>query len=75
MSEIHTPELMLGIYEHYKGNKYEVIGVGLDTETTEPVVIYKPLYDSDVSFWVRPYAMFIDTVEVDGKTIARFTML
>lgn len=73
MSDIpNIPEIKLGAYQHYKGNSYEVIGAGLDTETLVPVVIYKPLYDSPVPFWVRPFDMFFGTVEVEGKTIERF---
>lgn len=70
--QLSVPEIIPGIYQHYKGDRYEVIGVGLDTESLEPVVIYKPLYDSPVSFWVRPFDMFIESVEVEGKTVQRF---
>jgi hypothetical protein len=62
-----------GIYRHYKGNRYEVIGIGKDTETEEDVVIYRPLYESDVAYWVRPYEMFIGEAVVDGVSVARFT--
>ena len=65
-------ELLPGIYRHYKGNEYKVFGVGKDTETEEDVVIYQPLYDSDVAYWVRPFDMFNGTVTIDGKTINRF---
>lgn len=65
-------KIELGRYQHYKGHDYEVIGVGKDTETEKEVVIYRPLYDSDVAYWVRPLAMFCDTVIVDGKTVPRF---
>lgn len=61
-----------GVYEHYKGNRYQVIGVGKDTETETDVVIYRPLYESDVLYWVRPYAMFEGTVVVDGTVVSRF---
>lgn len=61
-----------GIYEHYKGNRYQVIGVGKHTETDEAIVIYCPLYESDVAYWVRPHSMFIDTVAVNGTVIPRF---
>ena len=67
-----TPQLEAGNYQHYKGNLYEVIGVGCNTETEEPVVIYRPLYRSDVVYWVRPYAMFIETVIVEGNKVPRF---
>jgi hypothetical protein len=69
---LEIPKLEPGIYEHYKGNRYKVVGVGIDTETEQPVVIYQPIYSSDVSFWVRPYDMFVGTVDVGGKIIPRF---
>ena len=73
MKDSETTQLQPGIYEHYKGKRYEVIGIGKDTETEADVVIYKPLYKSDVAYWVRPYKMFIETVEIEGRVIPRFT--
>jgi hypothetical protein len=70
--QLTVPEIELGVYEHYKGNRYEVIGVGLDSETTKPVVIYKPLHDAQVPYWVRPYEMFLETVAVQGQKVPRF---
>lgn len=64
--------LETGRYQHYKGNFYDVIGVGKDTETEEDVVIYRPLYESDVAYWVRPLAMFCDMVIVGGVSMPRF---
>ena len=64
----------LGIYEHYKGNKYEVIGVGFDSETLEEVVIYKALYGEN-NLWARPLKMFLENVEKDGKILPRFKYL
>lgn len=61
-----------GTYKHYKGKRYEVIGVGLDSETLKPVVVYVPLYKSDTPFWVRPYDMFLEFVEHEGKKVRRF---
>jgi len=72
IEDFEIPKIESGIYRHYKGKDYEVISVGLDTESLEPMVIYKPLYESAVPFWVRPYSMFISRVEVDGKQIPRF---
>jgi predicted house-cleaning noncanonical NTP pyrophosphatase (MazG superfamily) len=66
------PLIAAGVYEHYKGKRYEVIGVGLDSETTKPVVVYVPMYESSTPFWVRPYEMFLEFVTVDGKTKERF---
>ena len=55
-----------GIYKHYKGNLYEVIGVARHSETEEIMVVYKTLY-GDFSLWVRPLAMFTETIEREGK--------
>jgi predicted house-cleaning noncanonical NTP pyrophosphatase (MazG superfamily) len=70
--QLTVPELTPGKYQHYRGDFYEVIGAGLDTETLEPMVIYKPLYDSPVSHWIRPYAIFTEEIEVDNKKVKRF---
>lgn len=64
----------LGKYRHYKGNEYEVIGVARHSETLEELVLYRPLY-GERGLWVRPLAMFIGTIEIDGKPIRRFAPL
>lgn len=66
-----------GIYVHYKSNhmRYEVIGVGMSSETHEEFVVYKPLYvspDFNPEYWIRPYDMFVSEVEVEGKKVPRF---
>ncbi len=67
-----APEL--GIYKHYKGQLYEVIGCAHHSETLEELVVYKATYQPEGSnLWVRPLAMFSETVEVDGKEVKRFT--
>ena len=60
-----------GIYRHYKGSLYEVVGVAQHSETDEKLVVYKTLY-GDFGLWVRPLAMFLETVEVGCKTVPRF---
>jgi hypothetical protein len=72
MDKFSIPKLKTGVYEHYKGKRYRVLGTALHTETLEPLVIYKPLYKSDVDYWVRPYSMFVDIVEVDKTKTHRF---
>jgi hypothetical protein len=61
----------LGVYRHYKGNQYEVIGFAKHSETHEDMVIYKALY-GDGGTWVRPLSMWENLIEVDGKTVKRF---
>jgi hypothetical protein len=65
------PDTPCGRYRHYKGGEYEVIGVARYSETLEPLVVYRPLYN-DSGLWVRPHAMFFGDVEVDGKRQRRF---
>lgn len=60
-----------GIYEHYKKKRYRVIGVAQHSETLEKLVVYQKLYD-DGGLWVRPLAMFIEDVEIDGQIVPRF---
>lgn len=62
-----------GIYHHYKGQRYEVLGVGHHSETEEPLVIYRALY-GDYGLWARPLGMFNESVEVDGQTVPRFAL-
>ena len=66
------PALRLGRYRHYKGGEYEVIGVARHSETLEPLVVYRPLYN-ETGLWARPYAMFFEHVEVDGQLQPRFS--
>ena len=66
-----TPHPIAGFYRHYKGQRYEVIGTAQHSETREWVVVYRALY-GEMGLWVRPLAMFTETVEVDGQTVARF---
>lgn len=60
-----------GRYRHYKGNEYEVIGVGSHSETLEAMVIYRPQY-GEGGLWVRPAAMWNEIIEKDGVTQKRF---
>lgn len=66
-----------GLYQHYKGKQYEVIGIARHSETLEEMVVYRALYDTPdfgyAALWVRPRAMFEEMVEVNGKMVPRFT--
>lgn len=62
-----------GTYRHNKkGHLYEVLGIALQTETNEPLVIYRPLYDGEHELFARQYAMFIEKVELNGEMKPRF---
>lgn len=65
------PTIALGHYVHYKGLRYEVLGVVRHSETCEPLVLYRPLY-GEGAMWVRPFAMFTETVVIDGVERLRF---
>jgi len=64
-------EIPPGRYRHYKGGEYEVLGTVRHSETLEPMTLYRALYGDRV-FWVRPAAMFGETVDVDGVRRPRF---
>jgi hypothetical protein len=63
-----------GRYRHYKGRDYEVIGVAKHSETEEEFVVYRALY-GERGLWVRPVAMFLETVLVEGSPHPRFQRL
>ncbi len=60
-----------GVYRHYKGNRYLVLGEATHSETLEPMVVYQALY-GERGLWVRPKAMFCESVAVDGREVPRF---
>ena len=60
-----------GRYRHYKGHEYTVLGVARHSETLEELVVYRQEY-GDHGLWVRPAAMFLETVELEGKKVPRF---
>lgn len=69
-------QLQCGVYEHYKGKKYLVLGVARHTETGELLVVYVPLYDlpgnGGVQMAVRPLAMFTEQVSDGSGARPRF---
>ena len=65
------PTLQLGTYRHYKGKLYEVLGVVRHSETLEPLVLYRPM-QGDGTIWVRPFEMFVESIEIQGVRQPRF---
>lgn len=65
-----------GIYKHYKGKLYEVIGVARHSETLEEMVVYKALYENEAdNFWVRPLEIFTEEITINGVTLKRFEFI
>ena len=67
-------EIKPGIYRHFKGNRYRVIGMAKHSETLEEMVVYQALYGAH-GIWVRPAAMWNEMVIRDGVTHRRFTYI
>ncbi len=71
-------KIQKGKYQHYKGPYYEVIDLVMHSEDESVLVLYKPLYETQASMsmnidlWVRPYDMFIETVETEQGVVPRF---
>ena len=72
-------EIKKGLYEHYKGKKYEVLGIVRHSETLEELVLYKALYESEDfgkdALWARPKEMFFENVIIDGEEKPRFKFI
>ncbi|QMT32297.1 DUF1653 domain-containing protein [Alysiella filiformis] len=65
--------IVRGIYRHYKGNLYEVLEIATHSETAEKLVVYRALY-GDFGVWVRPLAMFAQSVQHHNQTVPRFEL-
>lgn len=66
----------LGLYKHYKGKIYEVVGIAKHSETLEDMVVYKATYQPEgENLWVRPLTMFMETIVVEGIELKRFEKL
>ena len=67
------PKVKNGIYKHYKGALYQVLNVGLDSESHKQVVVYKSIEHGTI--WVRDEEMFLEVVEIESKFYQRFTFI
>ncbi len=64
-----------GIYAHYKGKRYRVHGIVRRSESLEELVLYETLYENELGkMWVRPKAMFLESVEINGVRVPRFQL-
>lgn len=70
-TQMHIPA---GIYRHYKGHRYQVLGCARHSETEEWLVVYRCLY-GEFSLWVRPLAMFTEQVSLpNAESVPRFAL-
>ncbi len=69
--------LPCGVYLHYKGNYYLVLGIGEHTETNEKFVVYISLSPRPgYRMRIRPLKMFTQTVKwPSGKRKPRFVFV
>jgi hypothetical protein len=63
-----------GVYRHHKGPQYEVVGVARHSETKEEFVVYRALY-GDRGLWIRPIAMFTESIDKEGVSVPRFVQI
>ena len=68
------PAVPTGRYRHHSGKLYALEGVVRHSETLEPMALYRPLYGAG-GLWVRPWAMFFETVVIGGVAQPRFRRL
>ncbi len=67
-------KIQKGLYKHFKGKQYELLEIAKHTETAKEFVVYRALY-GEYDVWIRPLAMFDETIERDGKKLKRFTYI
>ena len=74
MAELTTEKIQTGRYRHFKGGEYMVIDQAVHSETGERYVVYRAL-SGEQGLWVRPSAMFFETVLVAGRQMPRFEFI
>lgn len=71
MTDLKPAQVPLGRYRHFKGNLYDLVEIAHHSETLEPMAVYRALY-GEKGLWVRPLAMFLETIQRDGQELQRF---
>lgn len=64
-----------GVYEHYRGKRYAVLGMAYDKNTGVESVLYKPLYECEYEYFIRALADFCSSVTIEGKVVPKFTYI
>lgn len=73
-TNLQLADFKTGKYRHFKGGEYQLLQIATHSETLEPYVVYQALY-GEGGIWVRPAAMWFETVNRDGKIQPRFTYI
>ncbi len=68
------PQVRPGLWRHFKGGEYEVLFTARNSETLEPMVVYRQRGGEGLA-WVRPAAMWNEEVTRDGRTFPRFSYI
>lgn len=71
---LEAKNIQIGIYEHYKGHRYQILTIGRHSETLEEFVVYQDL-DGDKNVWARPIELFWETVSWNGGEVPRFRLV
>lgn len=70
-----TKRVKKGLYKHYKGATYEVLGEAVNSENKEELIVYQEFNENKIEnarIWVRPKNMFLEEVEIEGIKKPRF---
>lgn len=76
-TSFYRSDIRRGLYRHYKNKDYQVFGTVTHSETEEVMVLYAPV-DQDAGnarLWVRPLAMFTETVTTAQGVVPRFAYI
>lgn len=75
---MNNQTLKRGVHQHFKDKSmvYEVLGVGMHTETKEMYAVYRAFY-GDFQLYLRPLDMFLEEVDKPelGYKGPRFTLI
>lgn len=69
---MEKPDIVSGLYRHFKGGLYELLYIARHSETGEYMAVYRSI-SGDGGIWVRPAAMWGEKVERDGYSGPRFS--
>lgn len=64
-------KILQGIYRHYKGGKYIILGTATHTENGKRLVVYRDVITEKM--WARPEKMFLDKLKINNRWVDRFT--